>query len=69
MRDRMAKFKIGDKVRVRVDTASLYRGRIGTVDEELIGGSHGFWYMVKFESKGFTRNYRFVERDLEGIST
>jgi hypothetical protein len=64
----MPKFKKGDKVRVRMDTASPYRGRIGTVDEEPIKDSYGFWYMVKFESKGFTRNYRFVEHDLEAIN-
>jgi hypothetical protein len=64
----MPKFKKGDKVRVRTDTSSPYRGRIGTVDEELIGDSLGSWYMVKFESQGFTRNYRFVERDLESTN-
>ena len=52
----------------RMDTASPYRGRIGTVDEEPIKDSYGFWYMVKFESKGFTRNYRFLEHDLEAAS-
>lgn len=61
----MPKFKKGDKIKVRLDTTSPYRGHIGTVDEEPIKDSFGFWYMVKFESKGFTRNYRFVEQDLE----
>ena len=64
----MPKFKKGDKVRVRIDTASPYRGSIGIVDEESIKDSYGFWYTVKFESRGFTRNYRFVEHDLEAIN-
>ena len=63
----MPKFNKGDKVRVRLDTTSPYRGRIGTVDEEIVGDSFGYWYMVKFESKGFTRSYRFEEQDLEAI--
>ena len=61
----MPNFKQGDKVRVRLDTASPYRGRIGIVDEKLVRNSYGSWYMVKFESQGFARNYRFVEQDLE----
>jgi ribosomal protein L21E len=64
----MPKFKKGDKVRVRLDTSSPYRGRIGTVDEEPAKDSYGFWYMVKFESEGFRRSYRFLERDLEAVS-
>ena len=63
----MPKFKKGDKVKVRIDTSSPYRGRIGTVDEEPIMDSYGFWYIVKFESKGFTRSYRLVEQDLEAL--
>ena len=49
----MPKFKKGDKVKVRLDTSSPYRGRTGIVDEAPIEDSYGFWYMVKFESKGF----------------
>ncbi len=64
----MTKFTKGDKVRVRTDTTSPYRGRIGIIDEEPIKDSYGFWYMVKFESKGFIRSYLFVELDLEAIS-
>lgn len=64
----MPKFKKGDKVRVRLDTSSAYRGRTGTVDEEPEKDSFGYWYMVKFESKGFTRSYRFIEQDLEAIN-
>ncbi len=61
----MPKFKKGEPVTVRPDTTSPYRGRIGIVDEEPIKDSYGFWYMVKFESKGFTRSYRFLEQDLK----
>jgi hypothetical protein len=64
----MPKFKKGDLVQVRLDTASPFRARIGIVDEELIGDPYKRWYMVKFESRGFTRNYRFVEQDLEMTS-
>jgi hypothetical protein len=64
----MPKFKKGDKVKVRLDTNSPYRGRMGTVDEEPIKDSFGFWYMVKFESGGFARSHRFTEQDLEAVS-
>lgn len=63
----MPKFKEGDKVKVLLDNSSPYRGQVGTIEEELAGDSFGCWYMVKFDSKGFTRRYRFVERDLELI--
>ncbi len=63
----MPKFNKGDKVRVRLDNPSPYRGLTGTVDEEAIGDSFGYWYMVKFTSKGFTRSYRFIEEDLEVV--
>jgi hypothetical protein len=64
----MPKFNKGDKVRVCVDTTSPYRGRVGTIDEEIVGDSFGFWYIVKFETKGFNRSYRFNEKDLEAAS-
>ncbi len=65
----MQKFKKGDKVKVRLDSASPYRGRSGIVIEEPVGDSFGFWYMVKFESKGFTPVTRFVEKDLEAVDS
>jgi hypothetical protein len=61
----MPKFNKGDKVRIRLDNASPFRGRSGSIDEEPIGDSFGYWYMVKFTSKGFARSYRFPEEDLE----
>ena len=63
----MPKFKKGDKVRIRLDTTSPDRGRIGIVDEKPIKDSYGFWYIVKFGSRGFTRKYRFSEQDLESV--
>jgi hypothetical protein len=63
----MPKFKKGDKVRVRLDTPSIFRGRIGTIDEEPKQDSFGYWYWVKFESMGFTRAYFFAEQDLESV--
>jgi hypothetical protein len=64
----MPKFKKGERVKVRLDTASPYRGRNGTVDQEPRNDSSWFWYVVKFESKGFTRSYTFAENDLEKIN-
>jgi hypothetical protein len=61
----MPKFKKGDKVKVRLDNSSPYRGRSGSVSEEPRQDSFGFWYVVKFESGGFSRVYRFIESDLE----
>ena len=61
--NRMPKYKKGDKVRVRADVVSPYRGRIGTVNEEPT--KDAYWYMLKFESKGFARTHFFTEQDLE----
>ena len=63
----MTKFKRGDKVRVRLDTSSPYRGRIGIVDAEPTQDSYDLSYTLKFESQGFTRTYLFPERDLESV--
>lgn len=67
-RNRMPTFKKGDKVRVRRDCASSYRGRIGVIENELSKDSHGFWYMVKFEWQGLRAVNRFIEEDLEAVS-
>ncbi len=61
----MPKFKKGDRVKVKLDNSSPYRGRNGTISEEPLVDSYGFWSMVKFESAGFSRVYRFLESDLE----
>jgi hypothetical protein len=65
-RDRMAKFKKGDKVKVRMDNPSPYRGRVGIVDRDpLNADSYGFSYMVKFESNGLKSTHSFNETDIE----
>jgi hypothetical protein len=64
----MQKFNKGDAVKVRLDTSSPYRGKNGIVSESPVSDSYGFWYMVKFESSGFSRTYRFNEKDLEAVS-
>jgi ribosomal protein L21E len=63
----MQKFEKGDKVRVRLDTASPFRGHTGIVDSETKDSS-GFSYVVKFESQGFLSSYVFSEKDLEKIN-
>jgi len=64
----MPKFKKGDKVRIRLDSSSINRGHIGTIDEEAKKHTLGFWYMVKLEMLGFTGVYPFAEQDLELIN-
>jgi hypothetical protein len=64
----MPNFKKGDKVRVRSDSASPYRGRIGVVNEELPQDSFGFCYMVTFESKGLHAVARLGEQHLEKVN-
>jgi hypothetical protein len=64
-KNKMQKFKKGDAVKVRFDTTSPYRGRRGIVNENPVNDSYGFWYTVKFESRGYAPSLRFVEQDLE----
>jgi ribosomal protein L21E len=66
----MAEFKIGDKVRIRLDANSQFRGRIGTVENEPNDNESAtvVGYMVKFESKGNTSTCLFDEQVLEAIS-
>jgi hypothetical protein len=67
----MAKFNKGDKVRVRLESHSPYRGRVGVVDENPSTYSSpskrasGFWYMVRFEWKGLHPSARFMEEELD----
>jgi hypothetical protein len=63
----MAQFKKGDIVRVRLDTVSPYRGRIGTVYKEFIKNPPGE-LLVEFESKGLTYIFQVAEQDLEVVS-
>lgn len=60
--------RVGDQVRVRLDSASPYRGRTGMIEQQLPNDTRGFWYMVRFESRDLSTTVRFVERDLEKVS-
>lgn len=64
----MPKFKEDDRVRVCLETASPYRGRIGVVNGKPSQDSNGYSYEVKFENKGLRTVYRFIERDLEAVN-
>ena len=61
----MAKFVVGDKVRVQ-QSSSPYRNRVGTVIKSI---DHGFTavYEVKMESypAHLTESNRFLEQDIE----
>ena len=70
----MAKFKKGDRVKVRLSSHSPYRGMIGVVDDEPSKYSSppkrtsGFWYMVRFEWRGLHPAARFTEEELEAVA-
>ena len=64
----MPKFKKGDKVRIRLDSSSINRGRVGIIDEEPKQDTMGFWYIVKLEIRGFIGSYPFAEQDLESVN-
>ena len=67
MRNRMPKFKRGDKVRVRPDSASPYKGCIGVVEGALKEES-GFLYIVQFGKSGdLALTDNFMEEDLQTI--
>jgi len=61
----MFKFEKGDKVRIRTNSASPFRGRVGIVVKEPIEALNMVGYMVKFESKGNTSSCLFDEQLLE----
>jgi DnaJ-class molecular chaperone len=62
---RVPMFKMGSRVGVRLDSASLHKGRTGVVEREPVKDYFRFWYMVKFESKGLATVARFAEEELE----
>jgi curved DNA-binding protein CbpA len=67
---RMApRFKLGTKVRIKADSPSPYRGRIGVVDKEPTKDAFRFWYMARIESRGLTTVRRFAEEELEGFTS
>jgi hypothetical protein len=64
----MFKFKEGEKVRIRLNSASPFRGRVGTVIKEPVEALNMVGYMVKFESKGNTSTCLFDEQVLEAVT-
>lgn len=64
----MAKFKIGDKVRIRPDASSQFRGRIGTIEKLPNEYANVNAYMVKIEMQGFTPTCQVLEKELEAVS-
>jgi hypothetical protein len=64
----MAKFKKGDKVRIRKDANSQFRGRIATITEEPRVGAGIIGYMVKIEAGGFAPTCQVLENDLENVN-
>ena len=58
------KFNIGAKVSVNAHSGSPYRNHSGVVDQEPVKDAFRFWYVVKFESKGFSTTGRFAEEEL-----
>ena len=58
------KFNIGAKVRVNFHSASPFRDREGIVEREPVKDVFRFWYMIKFEGKGFSQLSRFAEEEL-----
>jgi curved DNA-binding protein CbpA len=58
------KFKKGGKVKVNYHSHTQYRDHTGVVDKEPIKDTFRFWYMVRFELKGFSTVSRFAEEEL-----
>jgi len=66
-RGRVPKFEKGSKVKISSSSASPYRDRTGIVDKVPVKDNFRFWYMVRFESKGFPAVSRFAEEELEEV--
>jgi len=63
----MQKFNKGDKVRVRLDSVSTYKGYVGVV-EKPVAEKFGFLYVVKFEKcRDLLPLNLFKEEDLEQV--
>jgi|WetSurMetagenome_2_1015567.scaffolds.fasta_scaffold402493_1 curved DNA-binding protein CbpA len=58
------KFNKGTSVKVSSSSNTPYRDRRGVVYNEPVKDAFRFWYMVKFESKGFAQVIRFPEEEL-----
>ena len=64
----MTKFKIGDRVRIRPDTNSQFRSRIGVIENEPDAYGNQKGYIVKIEGQGFTPKCQILEEDLEAVT-
>ena len=64
----MAKFKKGDRIKIRRDANSQFRGRIGVVTEEPKTQAGVFGYIVKIEAGGFSPVCQVMEKDMEAFS-
>lgn len=61
----MAKFRIGDRVKIRLDADSQFRGRIGIIENLPNEYAKVSGYKVKIESPGFAPTCQVSEKDLE----
>ncbi len=69
MRNRVPKYKRGDKVRVRLNSPSPYRGCTGVV-KGIIKEERGILYIVTFGKSGdVALTNDFIEKDLQIIET
>jgi len=64
----MTKFNKGDKVKIRLNASSPYRGHVGNVQEEIMKNPSEIIYCVKFNLKDFTSFYQFKAQDIELVS-
>jgi DnaJ-class molecular chaperone len=58
------RFHTGSKVVVNAHSGSPYRNHSGVVTQEPSKDAFRFWYVVKFESKGFSTTSKFAEEEL-----
>jgi transcription antitermination factor NusG len=66
-KNKMPKFEKGDKVRVRSDSTSPYKGCTGVV-EGVIKEESGFLYIVQFGRSGdLALTDNFMEEDLQTV--
>ena len=64
----MANFKKGDKVKIRLEANSQFRGHAGIITAVLKRESRIFGYIVEIDSQGKKISYQFSERDLENVN-
>ena len=62
-----AVLKTGDKVKVNINSNTLYRDHTGVVDKEPDKDKFRFWYTVRFKTKGLSTISRFAEEELNEV--